>query len=462
MRRKSAFPSPSQLDIGSNIDIIRRAFGEFLFVPTLVISGFVLMALGAFWFEHSGLQIYPPIRTFLSDRIFVSAEVTSDMLSTIAGSIITVTSITTTLLLLIVQQSASTMTTQVFDQFLRRRSNQIYFGYFIGLALYTLITLATVKEEFNPVFAAAVAFILTVIALYLLILIFYATIHQMRPPVIIEAIHDHTIKARESQQKLIQRTRRESTSQAPLTYTVRSIHHGFVTWINLDLLKDVTSKLGEDCEIILLVGLGAFVSYHDVIAEIRLQDSEQARAYENEVRRAVHLERSRDITHDPAFGIQQLEIIAWSATSPAKATIVPGIQAVYSLRNLLARWAEEKYEKVEEDPLPIVYQDGVIADVFGAFEALAIIATQSSEFQVVIKTLDAFSILYPRLPQDWQEQLESTLLRILPTLSKHYYSKRMDDSLTGLAETMSKSGRNATVAEINLALNYLKQEGQAS
>jgi hypothetical protein len=129
---------------------------------------------------------------------------------------------------------------------------------------------------------------------------------------------------------------------------------------------------------------------------------------------------------------------------------------------LLARWAEEKYEKVEEDPLPIVYQDGVIADVFGAFEALAIIATQSSEFQVVIKTLDAFSILYPRLPQDWQEQLESTLLRILPTLSKHYYSKRMDDSLTGLAETMSKSGRNATVAEINLALNYLKQEGQAS
>jgi hypothetical protein len=89
----------------------------------------------------------------------------------------------TTLLLLIVQQSASTMTTQVFDQFLRRRSNQMYFGFFVGLAVYTLITLATVDEPFNPVFAATLAFVLTVIALFLLIVLFYATIHQKRPPV---------------------------------------------------------------------------------------------------------------------------------------------------------------------------------------------------------------------------------------------------------------------------------------
>jgi hypothetical protein len=49
------------------------------------------------------------------------------------------------------QQSAGAMTSEVFDQFLRRRINQVYFGVFVGLALDALLTLASVSDDFNSV-----------------------------------------------------------------------------------------------------------------------------------------------------------------------------------------------------------------------------------------------------------------------------------------------------------------------
>ncbi|MDQ3518913.1 MAG: DUF2254 domain-containing protein, partial [Gemmatimonadota bacterium] len=73
---------------------------------------------------------------FLTKYAFIDAETTSNLLAAIAAGIITVTSITISLLLLAVQQGAGSMTTAVFDQFMRRRVNQTYFGFFIGLALY--------------------------------------------------------------------------------------------------------------------------------------------------------------------------------------------------------------------------------------------------------------------------------------------------------------------------------------
>src|SRR6185312_12168648 len=116
-----------------------------------------------------------------------------------------------TLLLVVVQQSAASMTTQVFDQFLRSRNNQLIFGFFVGLALFSLIILSTVSSPFNPVTGATLALFLTFIALFLLIILVYTTINEMRPPVIIESIHKHILNARERQARLINRTRRMSS-----------------------------------------------------------------------------------------------------------------------------------------------------------------------------------------------------------------------------------------------------------
>lgn len=213
---------------------IRRAFAEFLWLPTAVIFGFLLLAVGAYLLDRTRVDQLEPVRSFLRTHIFTDAQATSELLGTIAGGIMTVTSVTISLLLLALQQSASAMTTEIFDQFLRRRHNQLYFGFFVGLTLYSLITLATVNQPFNPVFGASLAFLLTIAALYLLLVLLYTTINQMRPSEIIQTVRQHTLAARHHQLGLIWRTRRQPQGQGGVQWPVKTQWHGMVTQIKLE------------------------------------------------------------------------------------------------------------------------------------------------------------------------------------------------------------------------------------
>ena len=462
MRRRSGFSGHEESGLLGKLNVARRAFREFLAVPSLIILLFIALAIFVYVYERSSIDVLVHLRAFLKTHLFANSQATSGMLTAIASGIITVTSITITLLLLIVQQSAASLTTEVFDQFLRRRSNQMIFGYFIGLALFTLITLATVDEPFNPIFAATLAFLLTVVALYLLILIFYSTIHQMRPPVIIEAIHDHTLAARKRQEALLRKTLRKSRLDEPQVQEVTAGRHGFVTGFNLAELTDLIKRNPKTCEILLVVSIGRYVSYGDVIAEVKGWNEKLDPASAQKVREAVRLELSRDLDNDPAYGIEQLEIMGWSATSTAKGNVAAGLQVVYSLRDLLARWIEEDDAITsEEEPLPIVYNDNVVLELVGAFESLAVVASQSLEHQLLTEILNTFTTLYRRLPDDLRFEIRETIQRILPTVPAHIITRDLEMAGHNLVRTLQAAGErdlaNAIQTQLEQELHGAKQ-----
>jgi hypothetical protein len=192
---------------------VRRAFVEFLAIPTAVIAGFILLAIITYLIDEARMQDDLGAKPPEWSGLFSDAQATREFISVIAGSIITVTSITLSLLLIAVQQGASSLTSNVYDQFLRRRTNQFYFGFFIGLALYSLIVLASINPLHHPTVAVAAAGLLTAAALYALILLVYTTIDEMRTVVILRSIHDHTLSARQAQLDLLRRTRREPRSR---------------------------------------------------------------------------------------------------------------------------------------------------------------------------------------------------------------------------------------------------------
>lgn len=427
---------------------MRRAFREFLTLPTLIIVLFIALAVGAYLFERSSYKFTSPIYSFFQARVFVNAESTSDLLGNIAGSIITVTSITITLLLLIVQQSASNLTTQVFDQFLRRRSNQFFFGFFVGIAVFSLITLATVDEPFNPVFSASLVFLFTVIALFLLIVLFYMTIHQMRPPVILGAIHDHTLAARAHQRALIARTQRQSQSNAPFSYPVLSDHHGFVTDINLDELESAIKEHPEVDEIIFIVSIGSFVAYQDCIAEVKTSQEGNLGGAIGTVRDAVTLERSRNLDSDPAYGVTQLEQIAWSVLSPSKSNLAPGLQAIYFLRDLLSRWAEEAKQPLDREKLPVIYNDDVIRNLLHSFTSLAVIASTSKQHQTMIAIFETFLHLYARLPDKWLSDADDAIAGLLPILDSYIITAPFKQVLLSFADMQRRNQREEVAAQI--------------
>jgi len=102
-------------------------------VPLAVVAAFVVAAVVSIFLDQSHASLRG-LRHVLGHIVGVGAATAA--LSAIAGGLVTVTSITFSVLLLAVQQTAASLSPVVFDQFVRRRANQVYLGYFVGLGIY--------------------------------------------------------------------------------------------------------------------------------------------------------------------------------------------------------------------------------------------------------------------------------------------------------------------------------------
>ncbi len=77
---------------------------------------------------------------------FQEPEDPAQLLQSIAATVRTMASITFPVLLAAVQQSASSFTSQVFEQFLRRPINRFYMGFLVGLGACALLQAALLER----------------------------------------------------------------------------------------------------------------------------------------------------------------------------------------------------------------------------------------------------------------------------------------------------------------------------
>jgi uncharacterized membrane protein len=347
------------------------------------------------------------------------------------------------------------MTSQVFDQFLRSRHNQVYFGFFIGLALYALIVLATVAQNFNPVIGATIAFLLTVIALFLLIVLIYTTIHEMRPAIIIEAIHDHILKARTRQLSFVSKTRRISSFTGNILLPVPVVHHGYLTHINFELIAKAATKAKGGAEVIFEVIVGDFVAINDVVAHVKASTKDEAEKMGCVVQKAIQIERQRDIGNDPGDGIEQLEMISWTSISTAKSNPHPGLLTIRILRNLLARLAvEESSGKAER--YPIVYQDKFEEKLLDTLETLGVVSSESMQHQNFIEVVRTFTLLFNRLQPTQQTRIEDIIMRLLSVLGDHALTAPLSAALDKLTEMLTINNREKTALAVKQAHQQLQ------
>jgi uncharacterized membrane protein len=440
----SARTEPVGMRIAQIPAVIRHAFGTFLTLPTTVVIAFMVLAVATYALDQGDSGWLQPLSQFLQTHIFNDSEATAQVLSTIAGGMITITSITFSLLLVALQQSAGSMTHAVFDQFLRRSLNQFYAGWFIGITLFTLVTLATVRPEFNPIFGATLALLFAVSALYVLLLMIYSAIEQMRPSAILESIHDHTLRARERQIPLLRRTRRRPEGRGPARQTVRAPSDGFVTGIDLDVLAEALQPAPQ-AEIVFHLPLGAYAAFGDPLAEVTGVAGDDLDGLAEAVRSAVTLARERDLERDPSFGLEQMETIAWTTISTSKQDPNPGLEAVRNLRDLLARWAVADPEETGEaaqapEPLAVVYPDDVIERLMGTIESLTIVASESMQHHVYADVLRGLATTMDRLPPELAKRSEELVLRSLAGLGDQVLSAELENALGDVADAFDTAG----------------------
>ena len=141
------------------------------FIPAVITVGCSVLAFLLVWLDTMEFS-------FLDGRnllFAVGADGARGVLSTIAGSIITVTGVVFSITIVVLQLASSQFTPRVLRSFTEDRANQVVLGVFIGTFTYSLLVLRTVRSEiedyarFVPALAVAGALVLTILSIGCLI-----------------------------------------------------------------------------------------------------------------------------------------------------------------------------------------------------------------------------------------------------------------------------------------------------
>ncbi len=404
--------SPSVTPVGrGGVRALWRAAREFLTLPAIVVFGFALLTAVSVVFDQSHAGWVRSLRQALST--FIGPGSAPNVLSAVATGMVTVTSITFSVLLLAVQQTASSLSPVVFDQFVRRKLNQVYLGFFVGLSMYAYVTLAATQQRTAPILGATMAVVLTVVGLLFLLAVIYSTIDEMRPTRVVERIADHARTARDHEEMFIARTRRRPRRDDPVSATLRSKAAGYVVELDLDTIADVIAEV-PNAEIELLVTLGSYVSYGDPLARLRDDNPKDVEALAEHMRSAVRLSPQRDISLDASAAVRQIANIVWTSASSAKQNPEVAQLGLDALRELVVRWSEREPDVEADDELPLVYADEDVDEVLDAIVSCAVAAHEAHQSQTIAAVLRAW---YAILDHDHADVVRTVLSDIHDTLS---------------------------------------------
>lgn len=324
-------------------DFLRKLLNTFWFMPGLVS---LLGPLLAFFFleldDHLNLGHAP----FLFHSGIAEADT---ILSTIAGSLITVAGLTFSITIVVLQLVSSQYTPRALRGFLQDRVTQAVAGGFFAIFAYSLLVLAMIDKQtssnhtFYPSLSVTMALGLGFLGLALLLIFVHHTGQVIQVADIAAHLTAQTLQAIDHPYPILTNAvladevtsrliRSWHIEEDPARIQARST--GYVQRIELaHFMRDL---LSPGIHLRLLVCPGDFVTEETVIAEVRpsrLVDPD----FLQMIHKALIIERERDIVQDARFGVRQLADIALRALSPAVNDPTTGVLCIKYLQAVFER-----------------------------------------------------------------------------------------------------------------------------
>ena len=325
--------------------IWQRLNDSLWFVPGLIVLVSVVLALELVRLStlHDALVIarYP--------RLFgASAESAGIMLSTIAGSMVTVAGVTFSIMVLAVSQASSQYTPRVMRNFMRDRLSQVTLGTLVGVFVYCLVVLRTVRTEgevFVPGIAVLAAMILGLLAVSLLMYFIHHIASTLEAGAILDSVvHDtlHSIDYlypdpwREDSPSHSHDT--PSTAANLEWQPILSDRSGYIQHLDADGL----TRTAEQFDAVLRMerAVGEFVAAGTPLAAIAGHAADHAVA--TSVNDQYVIGTYRTVFQDASFGIRQMVDIALKALSPAVNDSTTAVACVDYLAAVLVRVASRQ------------------------------------------------------------------------------------------------------------------------
>lgn len=310
-------------------------------------------------------------------------------LTAIAGSMMTVASLTFSLTISTLATASSQYTSRLIRNFMRDRFNQFTLGYFVGLFAYCLVTLRTIRGggevPFVPSIAVFAALILAILSIGVLIGFIHHIASSIQASVILSRIVDETTRAIDHlfPAELGEPASRENADApdavldpATAWVTVAADDVGFIESVDPEGLLDLAEEHGT--AIRMTADVGDFVTPLSPLCDVACEtppDDDLADA----IRARYSIGHARSIDQDPAFGIRQIVDIGLKALSPGVNDTTTGVMCVLNLGAILETLCRRKI------PDELRAKDGTLRVIARgrSFEALVRLALD--QFRVAAK-----------------------------------------------------------------------------
>ena len=322
---------------------------SFWFVPSLIVAVSIALAVALIEADSTGsdrwLARWP--------RLFgAGAEGARGMLSTIAGSMMTVVGVTFSMTLVTLALASSQYTSRILRNFMRDRVTQVVLGIFTGIFTYCLIVLRTIRggdeSGFIPNLAVSFGVVLAIGGISVLIFFIHHIASSIQASNIIASVAAETMVAvdRLFPEKLGNGPvdGDEDQSQLPLPerswQAVSARGNGYIQSVdNAALLR-----LAREHQTIVRMerSIGEFVVHDTTLASLALEDPPEKEIIAD-LQAAYSINRYRTVEHDSAFGIRQIVDMALRALSPGINDTTTAVMCVDYLTAILARLASRQH-----------------------------------------------------------------------------------------------------------------------
>ena len=297
-------------------------------------------------------------------RLFgAGAAGSRDMLSTIAGSVITVAGVTFSITIAALALASAQYTPRVLRTFMRDRANQVVLGTFVGVYAYCLVVLRTIRGSdegtFIPSIAVLGGFLLALVSVGVLIFFIHHIASALQASTILDRVRHATEEAiaelfpEEIGDAVDEDADAALTDQLGADVRWRSIptrRTGYVQSVDAHGLLE----LARDQNVVLRMehAVGDFVTCGMPLAAIASSGREETvqstpdgvvpEDLIDALGSLFTINAHRTVEQDAAFGILQISDIALKALSPGVNDTTTAVTCVDHLGAVLARLAERR------------------------------------------------------------------------------------------------------------------------
>ncbi len=295
-------------------------------------------------------------------RLFgAGAEGARGMMSTIAGSMITVVGVTFSMILVVLSLASSQYTSRILRNFMRNRITQAVLGIFAGIFTYCLIVLRTIRSgdegAFVPNLAVFFGFVLALGGVGALMLFIHHIASSIQASSIISPVAEETIAVidRLFPEKIGQGPGEDDDDQALIPLfrqnwrAVPASKSGYIQNVNNAALL----RLARDRKTIVRIehGIGDFVVRNTPLASLALEDPPDQETIAA-LQATFSISSYRTVDQDAAFGIRQIVDMALKALSPGVNDTTTAVMCVDYLTAILAQLAPRQL------PSSLRYEEG--------------------------------------------------------------------------------------------------------